>query len=167
MIRRLTSRQTAHHTGRHALTVALMLMTLCLLVGASAATAGGGQDQPAVPVDSPWLPWLGCWQLVEETGALAEQPGNARPFADRVVVCLSPAGTAGADASGMAVTTIADGERCWSRHWWPMARNTGSRRQRAGAGVATPGPATALGCSPTPSSYAMTKTRATCPVWGS
>ncbi len=110
MIRRLTSRQTAHHPGRHALTVALMLMTLCLLVGASAATAGGGQDQPAVPVDSPWLPWLGCWQLVEETGALAEQPGNTQPFADRVVVCLSPAGAAGADASGMAVTTIADGE---------------------------------------------------------
>ena len=72
MIRRVTSRQTAHHTGRHALTVALMLMTLCLLVGASAATAAGSQDQPAVSVDSPWLPWLGCWQLVEETGTLAE-----------------------------------------------------------------------------------------------
>ncbi len=110
MIRRLTSRRTAHHTGRHAMTVALMLMTMCVLLGASAATAGTGQDQPAVPVDSPWLPWLGCWQLVEETGALAEQPGNARPFADRVVVCLSPAGAAGADPSGMAVTTIADGE---------------------------------------------------------
>ena len=107
---RLTFRQTAHHIGRRALTVALVLTTMCLLVGASAATAGAGQNQPAVPVDSPWLPWLGCWQLVEETGDLAAQPDNARPFADRVVVCLSPARATGADASGMAVTTIADGE---------------------------------------------------------
>ena len=44
MIRRLTSRRTAHHTGRHAMTVALMLMTMCVLLGASAATAGTGQD---------------------------------------------------------------------------------------------------------------------------
>ena len=107
---RLTFRQTAHHIGRRALTVALLLTTMCLLVGASAATAGAGQNQPAVPVDSSWLPWLGCWQLVEETGDLAAQIYKARPFADRVVVCLSPARATGADASGMAVTTIADGE---------------------------------------------------------
>ena len=107
---RLTFRQTAHHSGRRALAVALLLTTMCLLVGASAATAGAGQNQPAVPVDSSWLPWLGCWQLVEETGDLAAQIYKARPFADRVVVCLSPARATGADASGMAVTTIADGE---------------------------------------------------------
>jgi hypothetical protein len=111
MIRRLTSRQTAHDSGRRALTVTQILTTLTmgLLVGASAAMATAGQNQPVAPANSPWLPWLGCWQLVEETGALAARPDNARHFADRVVVCLSQAETAGANASGIAVTTIADG----------------------------------------------------------
>ena len=112
MIKHLTSRPTAHHTVRRRLTVAWILTTLTMgiLVGASAAPATASQDQPVMPATSPWLPWLGCWQLVEETGTLTVQPDHARPFADRVVVCLTQAGPPGADASGMAVTTIADGE---------------------------------------------------------
>jgi len=62
MIRRLTSRQTAHDSGRRALTVTQILTTLTmgLLVGASAAMATAGQNQPVAPANSPWLPWLGC-----------------------------------------------------------------------------------------------------------
>ena len=110
MIRRLTFGQTAHHAGRRALTVVpttLAAMTLCLLVGAGAATASESQGQPAVPANSPWLPWLGCWQLVEETVARAERSGDANRFADRVVVCLTPSAN---DTGGVEVTTVADGE---------------------------------------------------------
>ena len=54
-----------------------------------------------------WLPWLGCWQLVEETAARTGQPGGLSQFADRVVVCLTPSA---ADTGGVEVTTIADGK---------------------------------------------------------
>ena len=111
MTRPVTSQQTAHDLGRRALTVALMtLMTLMswwFLGVASAAPVGASFGQPVVPADSPWLPWLGCWQLVEETVPRAGQPGGMSRFADRVVVCLTPS----AAASGrVEVTTIADGE---------------------------------------------------------
>ena len=86
------------------------LLTLWLLVGTGAAAAGARQNPPAPPSDSPWLPWLGCWQLVEETSARVEQPGGTRPMADRVAVCLSPVGATAADADSMRVTTVADGE---------------------------------------------------------
>ena len=105
MTRPLIYGQTAHHTGRRARVVVLALW--CLLVMAAAAPAAGGGQSP-VPDDSPWLPWLGCWHLVEETGALPERP-DAMRLADRVVVCLTPAGGT-ADSAGMTVTTIADGE---------------------------------------------------------
>ena len=111
MTRPVTSQQTAHDLGRRALTVALMtlmsLMSWCLLGVASAAPVGARPGQPAVPADSPWLPWLGCWQLVEETAAPTGQPGGMSRFADRVVVCLTPSA---ADSGRVEVTTIADGE---------------------------------------------------------
>ena len=108
MTRPVTSQQTAHDLGRRALTVALMtLMSWCLLGVASAAPGGASVGQPAVPADSPWLPWLGCWQLVEETAARTGQPEGMSRFADRVVVCLTPST---ADTGGVEVTTIADGE---------------------------------------------------------
>ena len=109
MTRPVISRQTARDV-RRALTVALMLMMMswCLLGVASAAPLGASFGQLAVPADSPWLPWLGCWQLVEETGARTERPGDTHRFADRVVVCLTPSAT---DTGGVEVTTIADGER--------------------------------------------------------
>ena len=91
---------------------------VALLVGLAAMTStaraqppAGGDTTVLDQVDQRWLPWLGCWQLVEEIGALAEAPDDTGPFADRVVVCLNPrTGAAGADARGMTVTTIADGE---------------------------------------------------------
>ena len=111
MTRPVTSQQTAHDLGQRALTVALMtlmtLMSWCLVGVASAAPVGASVGQPAVPADSPWLPWLGCWQLVEETAAHTGQPGGLSRFADRVVVCLTPSA---ADSAGVEVTTIADGE---------------------------------------------------------
>ena len=108
MTRPVTSQQTAHDLGRRALTVALMtLMSWCFLGVARAAPVGASFGQPAVPADSPWLPWLGCWQLVEETVPRAGQPGGMSRFADRVVVCLTPSV---ADTGGVEVTTIADGE---------------------------------------------------------
>ena len=106
MTRPVTSQQTAHDVGGRALAVALM--SWCLLGVASAAPVGAGRGQPAVPTDVPWLPWLGCWQLVEETAAArTEQPGDTSRFADRVVVCLTPST---ADTGGVEVTTIADGD---------------------------------------------------------
>ena len=111
MTRPVTSQQTAHDLGRRALTVALMtmmtLMSWCFLGVARAAPVGASFGQPVVPADSPWLPWLGCWQLVEETVPRAGQPGGMSRFADRVVVCLTPSV---ADTGGVEVTTIADGE---------------------------------------------------------
>ena len=108
MTRPVTSQQTAHDLGWRVLTVALMaLMSWCLLGVASAAPVGASFGQPAVPADSPWLPWLGCWQLVEETATPSGQPGGMSRFADRVVVCLTPSA---ADTGGVGVTTIADGE---------------------------------------------------------
>jgi hypothetical protein len=84
--------------------VTALALAACLL---GATTAGG---QTAAPDDSVWLPWLGCWQLVEETGALPDEWADRRSYADRVVVCLNP--TTG-DNAGMSVevTTIADAER--------------------------------------------------------
>ena len=106
MTRPVTSRQTAHDAGRRSLVFAVVTLCLLIVSGAAPVTA---ESQREVPTDSPWLPWLGCWQLVEETGALAEQANDTGPFADRVVVCLSPTGTTGADAGGVSVATIADG----------------------------------------------------------
>ena len=142
MIRPATSRQAAHDTGRRAVMFALMTSCLLIVTGAASATA---ESQRGVQTDSPWLPWLGCWQLVEETGALADQANDAGPFADRVVVCLTPTGTTSADAGGVSVTTIADGtpvlvetlladgaqhpvEEAACRGW---RRNTWSRRRRS------------------------------------
>ncbi len=80
-------------------------------LAASLVSATTGAGQPAVPSDSAWLPWLGCWQLVEETGALPDAWADRRSYADRVVVCLNPAAGEGAGAAAVEVTTIADGER--------------------------------------------------------
>ena len=106
MTRPVTSRQTAHDTGRRAL-IPCWCLLIVIIAGAAPATAEARQRE--VPTDSPWLPWLGCWQLVEETGAVAAQANDAGPFADRVVVCLTPTGTTDANTGGVSVTTIADG----------------------------------------------------------
>ncbi len=63
-------------------------------------------DEPPAAVDQRWRPWLGCWQLVEETGALPPTAGGLPSFADRVLVCVTPA----AAATDVVVRTLADGE---------------------------------------------------------
>lgn len=81
--------------------IAAVALATCVL---GAPTAGG---QTAPPSDSAWLPWLGCWQLVEETGALPDEWADRQSYADRVVVCLNP--TTGGDADvSVDVTTMAD-----------------------------------------------------------
>ena len=67
-------------------------------------------EPPAAAVDQRWLPWLGCWQLVEEAGALPEAAGDLAAFADSVLVCVTPA-AAPAPATDVVVTTLADGEQ--------------------------------------------------------
>ena len=68
-----------------------------------------GEAPAAAAVDQRWLPWLGCWQLVEEAGALPEVAGALSAFADRVLVCVTPAAGSAA-ATDVVVTTLADGE---------------------------------------------------------
>ena len=69
-------------------------------------------DQPpaATRVDQRWLPWIGCWQLVEEGGALPETAGGLAAFANSVLVCVTPAAPP-APATDVVVTTLADGEQ--------------------------------------------------------
>ena len=112
MTRPLTPKQTAHHPGRRGALAPITLAALLTLSVVSVSSAAGGahastEGQDAVPANSPWLPWLGCWQLVEETTARAEQLYNTNRFTDRVVVCLTPSTTA---TSGVEVTTLANGE---------------------------------------------------------
>lgn len=99
-----TSLLPRHANRRAVLTTMALALAACL---AGATTAGA---QPTRPADSAWLPWFGCWQLVEETGALPDEWADRQSYADRVVVCLTPPE---GDAAGTAVdvTTIADGER--------------------------------------------------------
>jgi len=86
---------------------AFALICCCLITTTTAAPAGNSFGQPLVSADSAWLPWLGCWQLVEEARPSAGPLGNQNRSADRVVVCLVP--VAG-DPSAVEVTTVADGE---------------------------------------------------------
>lgn len=82
-----------------AMTTALLLATL--------AMAG----TPAVEeVDSRWVPWLGCWELVDDqrreplVGEADPTKGEDVPV--RGLVCLHPA----PDGNGVTVTSMADGE---------------------------------------------------------
>ena len=90
-----------------------------LAAAAALATAwpGGADAQPSprggapasAAVDSRWLPWLGCWQLVEETAPLPESADDLSAFADRVLVCVTPAAPPAA-ATDVVVTTLANDE---------------------------------------------------------
>ncbi len=93
-------------------TLVALLVCLAAMTGTIRAQQPAAGETPVFDqIDQRWLPWLGCWQLVEETGALAEAPDDSGPFADRVVVCLTPrTGAAGADDEGVEVMAVADGE---------------------------------------------------------
>ena len=88
-----------------------------LAVAAFAAWPGAADAQPSpqggasasAAVDSRWLPWLGCWQLVEETAPLPESADGLSAFADRVLVCVTPP-VPPAAATDVVVTTLAGNE---------------------------------------------------------
>ena len=80
------------------------------LPGASLAQPAPQGEPPAAAVDQRWLPWLGCWQLVEEAGALPDAASDLAAFADSVMVCVTPAAPP-APATDVMVTTLADGEQ--------------------------------------------------------
>ena len=107
-----TRRSLSDAYPRHrSTTLVAVLVCLTAMTGtARAQQPAAGQPPGLDQVDQRWLPWLGCWQLVEETGAVAEVPDDGGPFADRVVVCLTPRTGTGADDNGVEVTTVADGE---------------------------------------------------------
>ena len=109
------SSEDAGPVGRRAPWTAGLLI---VLVAGAAGLPGASHAQPsrlgesaASPtVDQRWLPWLGCWQLVEEAGALPEAAGDLAAFADSVLVCVTPAAPP-APATDVVVTTLADGEQ--------------------------------------------------------
>ncbi len=110
-----SSKAAASPAGRKASWTVGLLAVLAIgalaLPGAShaqPARLGGPAVSPAV--DQRWLPWLGCWRLVEEAGALPEAAGDLAAFADSVMVCVTPAAPPAA-ATDVVVTTLADGEQ--------------------------------------------------------
>ena len=85
-------------------------MTTALLLALTLAVAGAtGQDE-AANLDSRWVPWLGCWELVDDErrepliGEADPTQGQDVPL--RGLVCLNPA----PDGNGVTVTTAAGGE---------------------------------------------------------
>lgn len=64
----------------------------------------------AEPIDSRWLPWLGCWELVDDDRRdplLGEaDPTEGSEVPKRGLVCLNPS----PDGRGVTVTTASDGE---------------------------------------------------------
>jgi len=85
------------------------MMTALLLALALAVAGAPGQDEVA-DLDSRWVPWLGCWELVDDErrepliGEADPTQGQDVPL--RGLVCLTPA----PDGDGVTVTTVAGGE---------------------------------------------------------
>ncbi len=86
------------------------IAALALPAASHAQPAPLGGPAASATVDQRWLPWLGCWRLVEEAGALPEAAGDFSAFADSVMVCVTPAAPPAA-ATDVVVTTLADGEQ--------------------------------------------------------
>ena len=86
------------------------LSLITVLGGLLSATPSTAFAQPtADPADSPWLPWLGCWQLVADIvklPAVLKGPGEKEyRIPDEQLVCVTPG------AAGEAkLSTYADGE---------------------------------------------------------
>ena len=81
-------------------------MTTALLLAALALAGTPSQDN----LDSRWVPWLGCWELVDDQrrepliGKADPTEGQDVPL--RGLVCLNPA----PDGNGVTVTSAAGGE---------------------------------------------------------
>ncbi len=102
----------ARRLGRTASWAAGVLVVLAIGAAASPGAAQPLRGEPAASpaVDQRWLPWFGCWQLVEEAGALPEAAGDFSAFANSVMVCVTPAAPP-APTTDVLVTTLADGEQ--------------------------------------------------------
>lgn len=107
-----SSQPAADHLGRGILWCVALLGTIGVALPRTSHAQPSTLDEPsaATRVDQRWLPWLGCWQLVEEAGALPEAAGDFSAFADSVMVCVTPAASPNA-ATDVVVTTLADGEQ--------------------------------------------------------
>jgi uncharacterized membrane protein YgcG len=107
--------------SRHVLRVAL---AASMAMGAAPATAQTAGSAP--PVDPNWAPWMGCWQLVDEsvsdrdaslTAMLAGQPAPRTRSNAGALVCVTPATAAAAatmttlvnDRAVLTETIVADG----------------------------------------------------------
>ena len=95
------------HTSRR---YTVVLLAACIVASLSGlAYAQFATDAPR-EFDERWLPWMGCWQLVEETGQPAEL-GRELPFAGRALACVGPSEEAGAlEASSVTLTSLTEGE---------------------------------------------------------
>ena len=97
----------AHPSRRRAVVVLLAACIMAYMSGL--AHAQFAADAPT-EFDGRWLPWMGCWQLVEETGQPADI-GRELPFAGRALACVAPAEESGAvEASAVTLTSITEGE---------------------------------------------------------
>lgn len=109
-----SSESTAGPPRRRNLPSAALVVAAVLtaaLPGASHAQPQTLDEPPAATrIDQRWLPWLGCWRLVEEAGALPDAAGDFSAFADSVMVCVTPAAPPAA-ATDVVVTTLVDGEQ--------------------------------------------------------
>lgn len=77
-------------------------MTMIWLLASAASAAAGGAS---ASVDSRWIPWLGCWQQIQDTVRNESVPdalADTEPVTtDGVVVCVTPAD----DPAGVVFTT--------------------------------------------------------------
>ena len=109
------SRSAAAPTGPLRRWVSWSAALVVAAIGAALPCASHAQPsplgEPASPaVDQRWLPWLGCWQLVEEAGPLPDSAGDLLSFTDRVLVCVTPEAESAA-STDVVVTTLAEGEQ--------------------------------------------------------
>ena len=91
----------------------ISVLTIALVLLAAAPT----RAQDTTLGDARWVPWLGCWQLVQDDrGSLAA----AAATPDDVVVCVLPA----SGNRGVSMTTYGAASRFCSRRSWPMGSVT-------------------------------------------
>ncbi len=83
-------------------------MTTALLLALALAGAPGQNE--VANLDSRWVPWLGCWELVDDQRREPligdADPTQGQDVSLRGLVCLNPA----PDGNGVTVTTVVGGE---------------------------------------------------------
>ncbi len=87
----------------HSLYKSKIFLLILAFVALTAATALA-QDEPMDPTDlkdTRWLPWIGCWELSEESVNRSD-----RDMEGVALVCLAPT----PDGQGVNITTVANGD---------------------------------------------------------